>query len=66
MEQYRRHGVPRFLFRYFFEYFAFRARGRSHAAAYAGIAFEREAERRAAAAGEISPEGFPGDPPRGA
>ncbi len=72
VEQYRRHGAPRFLFRYFFEYFALRARGRSHAVAYAGIAFEREAEeraaayRRAAANGEISPEGFPGAPLRGA
>jgi hypothetical protein len=48
--QYRRHGVLPFLRRYFAQYFAGRARGLSHEAAYASISFEREAEERAVAA----------------
>jgi GNAT superfamily N-acetyltransferase len=64
VEQYRRHGIARFLCRYFSEYLRERVRGNSHAQAYAAIPFEREAEGRARAL--FSPEGFRGGLPRGA
>jgi GNAT superfamily N-acetyltransferase len=76
VEQYRRHGIARFLCRYLSGYLRGRARGGSHAEAYAGIAFEREAEDRARAlrtaaqqgpwTDRLSPEGFRDGPPRGA
>ena len=71
VEQYARLGIARFLGRYFADYARSRARGLSHHAAYAAIAFEREAESRAAAFGRaadpgFNPEGPPADRPRGA
>jgi uncharacterized protein DUF4157 len=41
--QYRRHGIAPFLRRYLSEYVRQRLAGRSHAEAYQGISFEREA-----------------------
>jgi hypothetical protein len=67
VEQYARLGAARFLRRYFADYFRARARGLSHARAYAAIAFEREAEDRAAAEMAALIPGRPAaDLPRGA
>jgi GNAT superfamily N-acetyltransferase len=52
VDQYRRHGLPRFLFRYLSDYLRARARGRPHEEAYAEIGFEREARESARAFGE--------------
>ena len=66
VEQYRRHGIFRFLRRYLSDYLAGRRRGLPHGEAYASIAFEREAEERSVAARlSFRPEGFPGGLPRG-
>ncbi|MGH9368320.1 MAG: eCIS core domain-containing protein [Thermoanaerobaculia bacterium] len=66
VEQYRRHGIFRFLRRYLSDYLGGRARGLPHGEAYASIAFEREAQERAAALRPaLRPEGSPGGLPRG-
>jgi hypothetical protein len=44
VRQYRRYGMAAFLGRYVGEYLAARFAGASHAEAYRGISFEREAE----------------------
>ena len=70
VEQYRRHGIPRFLGRYFSEYLAGRLRALSHSEAYAAITFEREAQEDArrlrdgaapVRAGRVNREGSPAD-----
>ena len=43
VEQYRKYGLIRFLFRYFKEYFRFRLKGYTHYQAYLEISFEKEA-----------------------
>jgi hypothetical protein len=49
VRQYHRYGMAAFLGRYVGEYVAARFAGASHAEAYRGISFEREAESRSEA-----------------
>ena len=54
VEQFRRHGIVRFLARYLAEYARGRLSGKSHGESYAAISFEREAREKEAVSCQLS------------